>query len=110
MRNFITASVLVLTMMAPAGPALASGSAGAGHGSLPSTFPSSPRNPEAEAYARGKSMVAKRIACKKCEYVDGVKDTPTAQKVAARVRAGEFKLEPADRQQVLYYLSRRFGG
>jgi hypothetical protein len=54
-------------------------------------------------------MVGKRIACRQCAYPDGVRDTRTAQLVAARVLAGEFGLDAADRGQVLFYLPRRFG-
>jgi hypothetical protein len=109
MRHLTIMSLLALTAMLPATAVLASGTAGGGYGSGSGSSPSAPSDPAAEAYSRGKSMVSKRIACKKCAYPAGVGDTPTAQKVAARVRAGEFNLKPAEREQVLYYLSRRFG-
>jgi hypothetical protein len=115
MRAVITIPLLALAAMLTAPAAMASGTSGGGYGggggygSGSGSYPSTPRDPAAEAYSRGKSMVKKRIACKKCAYPDGVQDTPTAQKVAARVRAGEFELKPADRDQVLFYLQRRFG-
>ncbi len=113
MRHVVIACVLGLTAVIAAPPAFASGSEGGYGGSrgygdsdynrLP------PRDPAAEAYSRGKWMVSKRIACKKCLYPTGVKDTPTAIKIASSVKAGEFDLKPNERQLVLYYLSRRFG-
>lgn len=106
MRFVLSVSVFVLTAMLAAPAALASGTSGGG---TSGSGPSIPRDPAAEAFSRGKSMFKKRIACKKCAYSEGVEDTPTAQKVAARVRAGEFELKSAEREQVLYYLSRRFG-
>ena len=112
MRTILKASFLILSIAVAAPSAFASGSGGGGGGSYGSgggTFQTVPRDPAAEAYSRGKSMVSKRIACKKCPFPDGVKDTPTAQRVAERVRAGEFGLKPDERQQVLVYLSRRFG-
>ncbi len=109
MRPMVTISLLAFAAMLAAPMALASGTSGGGYGSGSGSYPSTPRDPAAEAYSRGKSMVKKRIACKKCAYPDGVQDTPTAQKVAARVQAGEFELKPADREQVLFYLQRRFG-
>lgn len=110
MRSVIVVSVLVLTAILSAAPALASGTSGGGYRGDIGAFPSPPLyDPAAEAYSRGKAMVSRRITCKKCAYPEGVKDMPTAQKVAASVRAGEFALKPADREQVLYYLSRRFG-
>jgi hypothetical protein len=87
--------------------ALASGTSGSGYGS--GTYAATPQDPAAEAYLRGQSMVGKRIACRQCAYPDGVRDTRTAQLVAARVLAGEFGLDAADRGQVLFYLPRRFG-
>lgn len=113
MRPLATISLLALTAMLAAQPALASGTSGGasggGYGSGSTSYPSTPRDPAAEAYSRGKSMVKKRIACKKCAYPEGVQDTPTALKASARVRAGEFKLKPVEREQVLFYLQRRFG-
>lgn len=109
MRSVITISLLALAAIFTAPLALASGTSGGGSGSGSGSYPSAPRDPAAEAYSRGKSVVKKRIACKKCVYPEGIQDTPTAQKAAARVRAGEFELKPAEREQVLYYLSRRFG-
>lgn len=109
MRPVVTIFLLALPAMLASLPALASGTSGGGLGSGSGSYSLPPRDPAAEAYSRGQSMVKKRIACKKCGYPDGVQDTPTAQKVAVRVRAGEFDLKPADREQVLYYLRRRFG-
>lgn len=109
MRSVVTISLLALAAWLTAPSALASGTSGGVYGSGSGSYPSTPRDPAAEAYSRGKSMVKKRIACKKCAYPEGVQDTPTAQKAAARVRAGEFELKSAEREQVLFYLSRRFG-
>lgn len=115
MRPLATISLFALAAMLASSPALASGTSGGtsgggyGSGSGSASYPSTPRDPAAEAYSRGKSMVKKRIACKKCAYPEGVQDTPTALKASMRVRAGEFKLKPAEREQVLFYLQRRFG-
>lgn len=114
MRTTLTAAILTLGIAFAAPPVFASGSGGGGsggggYGSGIGTYPSTTRDPAAEAFTRGKSMVARRISCKQCAYPEGVKDTPTAQKVAERVRAGEFDLKPREREQVIYYLSRRFG-
>lgn len=112
MRTALIASLMLLNIAFAAPTAFASGTGGgggSGYGSGSGAYSSAPYDPNIEAYSRGKSMVAKRIACKKCAFPEGVKDTPTAQKVAARVRAGEFELKPGERQQVLIYLSRRFG-
>lgn len=112
MRMKLAAAALALPLFVLAQPVVASGSGGGGGGGFSGGFgggASVARDPAAEAYSRGKSMVSKRIACKKCAFPEGVKDTPTARDVAARVRAGEFALKPAERDQVLYYLSQRFG-
>lgn len=101
--------LVILPLAFASQSALASGTSGYGSGSQSGTLPTVPRDPEAEAYSRGKSLVSRKITCKKCENPNGVKDTPTALNVAARVRAGEFKLKPHERELVLYYLSRRFG-
>ncbi len=116
MRAILTLPIITFAALLVVPSAFASGSygSGSGSGSYPSnpssaSTPSTPRDPAAEAYARGKSMVKKRIACKKCAYPAGVQDTPTARKVAAGVRAGQFTLKPGEREQVLYYLAERFG-
>ena len=109
MRLVVNMFVLATTAILLASGAIASGTSGGGYGGGSGSYPSTPRDPAAEAYSRGKSMVSKRISCKKCAHPEGVKDTQTAKKVAARVRAGEFELKPEQREQVLYYLSRRFG-
>lgn len=109
MRAILTLPMVTIAAMLVVPPAFASGTSGGGYGSGSGSYPSRPRDPAAEAYARGKSMVKKRIACKKCVFSAGVQDTPTAKKVAAGVRAGEFELKPAEREQVLYYLAERFG-
>lgn len=108
MRALVAISLSALITVLASPPVAASGTAGGGYGSGSGSYPSAPRDPVAEAYSRGQAMVKKRIACKKCAYPNGVQDTPTAQKVAARVRAGEFELKPADREKVLFYLQRRF--
>ncbi len=108
MRPLVTVYMLAFAVTFAGGPAMASGTSGGGYGGGGS-YPSTPRDPAAEAYSRGQSMVKKRIACKKCAFPAGVQDTPTAKAVASRVRSGEFDLKSADREQVLYYLSRRFG-
>jgi hypothetical protein len=110
MRALVTISLLACATMLASLPVVASGTAGGGYGSGSGSggYPSTPRDSVADAYSRGQAMVKKRIACKKCAYPNGVLDTPTAQKVAARVRAGEFDLKPADREKVLFYLQRRF--
>lgn len=114
MRATLTASFLILSIALAAPIAFASGSGGGGsggggYGSGIGNYPSTQFDLATEAYTRGKSMVSRRIGCKTCAYPDGVKDKATAQKVAERVRAGEFDLKPREREQVMYYLSRRFG-
>jgi hypothetical protein len=109
MRLLLAVTAFFSTAVLAVPSSLASGTSGGGYGSGSGSYPSTPRDPAAEAYSRGKSMVKKYIACKKCAYPDGVQDTPTAQKVAVRVLAGEFELKPADREHVLFYLQRRFG-
>jgi hypothetical protein len=88
--------------------AVASGSGGGGGGgNYPA--PSAPRDPYADAYARGKSQFKKRITCKKCEYSQGVHDSVTAGKVAMRVKAGEFQLTEKQRGDVMIFLRQRYG-
>ncbi len=107
MRLWAATTVIFLTAALSAPSAMASGTSGGSFGT--GSYPILPHDPAAEAFARGKAMVRKHISCKKCAYPEGVQDTPTAQKVAGRVKAGEFALKPADREKILYYLSRRFG-
>lgn len=91
-------------------PVLASGSgSGGGGGSYPSSSPSAPRDPYADAYSRGKSQFKKRITCKKCDYPQGVHDSVTAGKVAKRVSSGEFQLTEKQRSDLMIFLQRRYG-
>ncbi len=108
MQSAVSILALAALVSALAYPALASGTSGSGYGGGGGSYNFAPRDPEAEAYSRGKSMVSRRIACKKCAYPDGVKDASTAQEVVTRVQSGEFDLKPEQREQVLFYLSRRF--
>jgi hypothetical protein len=66
------------------------------------------RDPAVEAHNRGKSLVSKKIACKKCAYPKGVKDAATARTVADKVRSGDFSLTKSERELVLFYLKNRF--
>lgn len=94
------------------GPVLAfvqSGSQGGGYGGSQTLPPSEPRDPAVEAHNRGRSLVAKKITCKKCAYPRGVKNVETASAVAKQVRAGEFELTNEERELVLLYLYNRFG-
>lgn len=119
MRNAMIFTVLIAALNLAALPAHASvpaitlalqsgsqsGSQGGG-----ASFPNRPpRDPAIEAHNRGKSLVSKKIGCKKCAYPGGVKDAATARSVAAQVRAGDFELDNNERQLVLFYLSNRFG-
>jgi hypothetical protein len=92
-------------------PALASGSGGGGYGSGGGSYsaPSAPRDPYADAYARGKSQFKKQITCKKCEFPQGVHDSVTAGKVAKRIKAGEFAFNDRQRQDVMIFLQKRYG-
>ena len=101
---------LGLAALAISGPAAASGSGGfgGGFGGSGISGPDTPRDPYADAYARGKSHFKKRIACKQCAYPDGVNDSVTAAKVAKRIRAGEFGLTDAQRNDLLVFLQRRY--
>jgi len=115
MRNaaIFATTIASLSLMAP--PAQAFGSvialalqSGSQGGSA--TFPTTrPRDPAAEAHSRGKSLVSKKIGCKKCAHPGGVKDAAVARTVAAQVRQGEFDLKDNERQLVLFYLTKRFG-
>jgi hypothetical protein len=98
--------------------ALASGSGGGGYGSGGGGYgsgggsypaPSAPRDPFADAYARGKSHFKKQITCKKCEFPQGVHDSMTAEKVAKRIKAGEFAFNAKQRQDVMIFLQKRYG-
>jgi hypothetical protein len=84
-----------------------SGGYGSGGGSYPST--STPRDPLADSYARGKSQFKKHITCRKCEFPQGVHDSVTADKVAKRIKAGEFAFNDKQRQDVMIFLQKRYG-
>lgn len=119
MRNAIAFYVAIAALNAIALPAQASGpitalslQSGSQSGSQSGggTFPTlPPRDPAVEAHNRGKSLVSKKIGCKKCAHSGGVKDAATARTVAAQVRAGDFDLKDDERQLVLFYLANRFG-
>ncbi|MEP3225495.1 MAG: hypothetical protein ABJO01_05930 [Parasphingorhabdus sp.] len=96
------ASVIVAT------PALASGGGGGGGYSGGGFSAPQPRNPRLVAYNKGKRAFKKRITCKKCAYSSGVNNGKMAREVAAKVKAGEFKLKPKQRQAVLFYISERY--
>jgi hypothetical protein len=107
MHKILNATIIgfILTLFsATAVHASGSGSGGGGYSGA-----SQPRDPYAEAYSRGKSVISKRIACKKCMYSKGVRDTVTAKEVSRKVQAGEFNLSMSQRDDALFYLSRRFG-
>ena len=90
-------------------PAMASGSGSGGYsGGGRYAVPDVPRDPYAVAYSRGKSQFKKRIACKTCEYSQGVNDSVTATKIASRVKAGEFGLTKAQQVDVMVFLMRRY--
>lgn len=89
-------------------PALASGGSGGGGFSGGSLGTSKPRDPYADAYSKGKRAFKKRITCKKCTYSSGVNNSKMAREVAAKVKAGEFKLKPTQRRALLFYLSERY--
>jgi hypothetical protein len=119
MRNaaIFAATIASLSLMAPPAQAfgsviaiaLQSGSQSGSQGGS-GTFPTTrPRDPAAEAHSRGKSLVSKKISCKKCAHSGGVKDAAVARTVAAQVRQGEFDLKDNERQLVLFYLTKRFG-
>lgn len=103
----LAAAIVVLSPM----PLQASGSGGGGYGSGSGSYPapSTPRDPYADAYSRGKSQFKKRITCKTCAYPEGVHDSVTAGKVAKRVSAGEFQLNEKQRSDVMIFLQRRYG-
>ena len=119
MRNALMFPTLIAAFSATALPVQASGPATAvalqsgsqsGSQSGGASFPNRPpRDPAVEAHNRGKSLVSKKIGCKKCAHPGGVKDAATARAVAAQVRAGEFDLKDNERQLVLFYLTNRFG-
>jgi len=104
-RNFLIALATVLASSSVEASGTSGGGSGGGFGGTASA----PRDPAAEAFSRGKSMLKKRVACKKCAFPGGIQDETTAQEAATRIRAGEFDLKADEREQVLLYLSRRFG-
>lgn len=89
-KHGVAFALLGCTIMLPSIPAIASGTGGSGSGSSSYLGPSAPRDPYADAFARGKSQFKKRITCKKCEFPTGVHDKVIAGKVAMRVNAGSF--------------------
>ncbi len=89
--------------------ALQSGSQSGSQGSNTSYPGIPPRDPAVEAHNRGKSLVSRKIGCKKCVHSGGVKDAVVARTVADQVRGGEFDLKDNERQLVLFYLTKRFG-
>jgi hypothetical protein len=107
-KSIVSAIVFVSVITAPTAT-FASGSGG--YGSAGGSFPEqrAPRDPYADAYARGKSQFKKRITCKTCEFSQGVHDSVTAGKVAKRVKSGEFQLSAAQRADVMIFLQRRYG-
>jgi hypothetical protein len=104
-------AIWCISIIAAPTAAVASGSGGGGYGSGGSSYPLQqiPRDPYADAYARGKSQFKKRITCKKCEFSEGVHDSVTAGKVAKRVKAGEFQLNEKQRADVMIFMERRYG-
>ncbi|MEP2102498.1 MAG: hypothetical protein ABJP02_00330 [Parasphingorhabdus sp.] len=100
--------VLAAAAVLVSAPALASGGGGGGGYSGGGFGASQPRNPREVAYSKGKRAFKKRITCKKCAYSGGVNDGKTAREVAAKVKAGEFKLKTKQRQAVLFYISERY--
>lgn len=115
MRNAVIFSAMIASLSLTTAPAQAFGSVVAlalqsGSQSGSATFPNRPpRDPAVEAHKRGKSLVSKKIGCKKCAHPGGVKDAAAARTVAAQVRGGEFNLKNNERQLVLLYLTNRFG-
>lgn len=119
MRNAVIFAAMFASLTFIAPPGHASGSVAAlalqsgsqsGSQSGTATFPNRPpRDPAVEAHNRGKSLVSKKIGCKKCAHPGGVKDAAAARTVAAQVRGGEFNLKDNERQLVLLYLTNRFG-
>ncbi len=110
--TFLRVSLLASIALLASTPVLASGSgsgSGGGGGSYPSSAPSAPRDPYADAYSRGKSQFKKRITCKKCVYPQGVHDSVTAGKVAKRVSSGEFQLTEKQQSDLMIFLQRRYG-
>jgi hypothetical protein len=88
---------------------ISSFASGSGGGSFPSSFPSEPRDPMADFYARGKRQFKQKIVCKACAFPQGVKDAAIAGIVAERVKAGDFNLDERQRQDVMIFLQKRYG-
>ncbi len=104
---FFRVSLLSSFALVASVPVIASGSSGGG-GSYPSSTPSAPRDPFADAYSRGKSLFKKHITCKKCDYPQGVNDSVTASKVAKRISSGEFQMNAKQRSDLMIFLQRRY--
>jgi hypothetical protein len=103
--------VMMAALVTVSAPALASGSGsgggGGGFGSVGSPFGAGVSQEEL-LQQRGRVQVKRRIACKTCEYKDGV-TRDNAGEVAQAVRGGKFELADKDRVAVLAYLRQRYG-
>lgn len=111
-KMILGAALMSGTLVMAATSASASGSGGGGgYGSGGGGYsgPSTPHDPLADAYARGKSHFKKHVTCKKCEFPQGVNDSITAGKLAKRISAGEFSFTPRQRQDVMLFLQKRYG-
>lgn len=109
--RFLSFALVIMTVSTVPMPAMASGSGSGGNGGYGGGYvhvPEVPRDLYAAAYSRGKSQFKKRIACKTCEYSQGVNDSATASKVMTKVKAGEFGLTQAQQVDVMVYLIRRY--
>jgi hypothetical protein len=109
LKKTMVSAILGASLITAPTAVFASGSGGYGGGSGSYPEQRAPRDPYADAYARGKSQFKKHITCKKCEFSQGVHDSVTAGKVAKRVRAGEFQLNEKQRADVMIFIERRYG-
>jgi hypothetical protein len=93
-----------LAMISLAGAAIASGTM-----PQPQRAPQSNASaPSGDAYARGKDIYMKKIACDSCPVAGGVEDKAAAMTLVTRIDSGEFALRAGEKRRVKAYLNDRF--
>jgi hypothetical protein len=92
MNRLIVMSALAALSLSS--PAYASGGVGGGA--------------SADSYARGRAVVGRLLACKKCLYAGGVQDAEQAKEALAKIEAGEIEMSDVQARSASLYLARRF--
>lgn len=62
----------------------------------------------ADSYARGRAVVGRLLACKKCPYAGGLKDADRALEALAKIEAGEIEMTETQAHAASLFLTRRF--